>query len=679
MRKKLWVRTSRERIEEQSPKLIKRSLIREAGLPANLAGRIAEEVSSELRRMNLKFVSGPLIRELICIKLLEYGLEDARKRYTRVGMPVYDVSNLIFEWNKENANIFYNPSFVHKAMGDEVAKQYALLRVIPIEASDAHMNGDIHIHDLDYFLTRPFCFMHSMQFFLRRGLCTDGLGVYTAVARPAKHLDSAIMQLAKVLQVSQLFFSGGQGFDDFNIYLAPYVRGLSYREVKQAVQYFIYDLDMSNFSRGGQTAFTSVGLEFQVPSYLQDVRAVLPGGKIGKECYENFEEEGRLIMRAFIENYLGGDGKGKPFHFPKPEFKLRRGVWKKNDDLLLQVHKLVSKFGSPYFLNFIPAYMPNVIQSQCCRYFMIPESEQLKELKEGKLRFGSLQVVTINLPRCAYLARGSDERLFEEIRRKIMLSKLVFDAKRDFLRRYILNGGSPFLLMDFDGEPYFKIDEQTCNVGFVGLNEMLKFHLGEELHESKEAWKFGLRVVRFMTREVKKLDSGHRYALVQTPAESCAHRLALIDLRQFGRKALVKGERRRKVVYYTNSSHLYVGARIPLWRRIKIESSFHPLVQGGAIMHVWLGEAEPDSGALMKLTQKISTRSLCSYFAFTKDLTICMRCNKVYGGLLKRCKQCRASEDELEWYSRVTGYITRVKAWNPGKKAELKERFRYRV
>ena len=681
MGEKILIRSSGERIGFLSSELIKESLMKETGLKEEVAEKIAKEAEEEIKRMNLEFVSAPLVREVVCIKLLEHGLEEERKKYTRLGRPVYDVTQMIFTKDKENANTFYNPEFVHKELGSAISKEYALLHVIPLEASDAHMRGEIHIHTLEYFITRPFCFEHSMHYFLINGVKTDGRGIFTAVPKPPKHLDAAMMQLAKVLQMSQMVFSGGQGFDSFNVFLAPYAKGLSYEEIKQAVQYFIFELDMMNFSRGGQTAFTNVSLEFSVPEHLADVPVVLPGGVVSRErSYLEFEEEARLILKAFIDLYMEGDALGKPFNFPKLEFKLRKGIWENSEayDLLMEVSKLTAKFGVPYFLNLCPDYMPNVVQSQCCRYFMIPDSEQMQKVKEGKLRFGSLQVVSLNLPRLSYLSKDEDE-FFEKIREKVDLAAKVFDAKRKILKKYLENGGSPILTMDYDGEPYFVMEEQTNTIGFVGLNEAVQKLLGEELHESKEAWLFGLKVVKYLRdlTEEKTKETGQRYGLVQTPAESTASRFASLDLAEFGDKSFVKGDRKSGSVYYTNSSHVYVGANVPLWQRIKIESSFHPLVKGGAITHVWLGEAEPDPRAIYSMIQRISTRSLCSYFAFTRDFTVCRNCRSLSSGIHQRCPRCKS--ENVEGYSRITGYLVPINAWNSGKLQELRERRRYAI
>ncbi|PIU62392.1 anaerobic ribonucleoside-triphosphate reductase [archaeon CG_4_10_14_0_2_um_filter_Archaea_38_6] len=678
--KKIYVRTSEGRIEEQENDKIVNSLMKEADLPKNLARKIASEVREELENLNVEYVSGPLIRELTNVKLLQYGLTDARDKYTRVGLPVYDVTQLIFNMDDENANTYYNPGFVHKAMGDRVAKEYALLKVIPKEASREHLEGKIHIHDLDYFITRPFCFEVPARLFLKHGVKTDGKGISTAVAGPAKHLNSAVMQLAKVLQTSQTSFSGGQGYDFLNVILAPYAKGLTYDEIKQIIQYFIYELSMTNFSRGGQTAFTSVSLEFEAPDFLKKQNAVLPGGVIKEGVtYADFEDESKKIFNAFIDTYMEGDYNGKSFNFPKPEFKLRRNVVrsKKFDKELLEISKLTAKYGVPYFLNLAAPYMPDAVQSQCCRYFLIPDSKQMKQVEEGKLRFGSLQTVSINLPRCAYESKGNQEELMGIIDEKFEIAKRVFDAKRKILRKYLLNGGAPFLTQEFDGEPYFDIDTSTNTIGFVGLNELVKYMTGYEMHENRDAWKYGLKILNHLKdktfRMQKTTDS--KWSLVQTPAESAATRFAQLD--QKIKENTAKGIRGTKNVYYTNSSHVFVGAKIPLWQRIKIESSFHPLLMGGAITHIFMGEKDPDPEAIRSFVKNVAQKTLCSYFSLTKDMTHCADCGRMSNGMKNACPGCGSKN--VEWYSRVTGYLTPVKAWNAGKKAEMKDRQRYEL
>jgi ribonucleoside-triphosphate reductase (formate) len=669
-------------IGELSIEKIEQSLLKETSISKENAGKIAQESYDELIQMHIAKTTN-LVREIVCIKLLEHDLLNENKEYTRLGMPVYDVKRTIFVRDKENANTNYNLDTIHKKLADSVASQYALFYLLPMEASKAHMNGEIHIHDLDFFPTRPFCFEHDIRFFLREGFMSDGKGIHTAVSGPAKHLDVALIHAARILLLSSTYFSGGQGYDSLNVFLAPYARGMEYEKIKQAVQAFVYELDQLDVVRGGQTPFSSASLEFNIPKYLHDVPVVLPGGKLSeKESYDDYQDEARMIIQAFTDVYMKGDYTGKPFHFPKPEYKIRRETLKDKsaEPLLIDIHKLVSRYGTPYFLNMAAPYMPEALQSQCCRYFIRPDGDFWDDIKTGTVRSGSIQTVTLNLPNIAYNAK-SEDKIYNLIDKRIDLCEKIFAVKRKCISEVLKCGNASFLSMDCYGKPYFKIESSTNSVGFVGLNEMVKSLCNEELHESDSAWKLGLKIIKYMSDKVdeKKKETGQRWGMVQTPAESSAYRLALLDAKNFGDKVIVQGDKKSGDIYYTNSSHVSYAAKLPLFDRLKIDSSFHPIVQGGAISHIWLGEANPDPEALWKLTQRITSQTLTSYFAYTKDITYCNSCKRTFGGVYDKCPNCNSLGDDVQWYSRVTGYYTPVKAWNKGKLQEFKERQRYSV
>lgn len=678
------VRTSKIQFEDFNPKRIKNSLVRETHLSEKEAEAISLQVAERIHKMGLSFLAAPLIRELVCVSLLERGREDVRAKYTRLGLPVSDVSHLIAVGDKENANLQHNPETIHKLAADTVFAQYALLNALPPHLADAHIGGLIHIHDLEYFVTRPFCQEHDLRFFFRRGLIVDGEGTHTAIAGPAKHPEVAILHAAKALAAAQTNWAGGQGYDFFNIWLAPFLQGLTYKRVKQLAQMFIYEMSQMYVARGGQTVFSSIALEPSIPKIAEEIPALLPGGVTREGCtYGDFEPEANLFFNAIIDVYLEGDYQGKPFNFPKPEIKLRREFINKFDEDYFKVMQLAARFGSPYFLNLCPDYMPDIVNSQCCRLILTPDTQELEDFHAGRIRMGSLQVVTINLPQLAYEANGNDARLFELLGERMDLARQVLMIKRELIKQRLKEGVLPFAAMDCDGQPYLNIDKQILNIGFVGLTEMLKAHLGSWLHETSDAWRFGLKVIKSLADTVaeysKTNGDGLRFGCVQTPAESCAHRLALLDSRKYGEKAVVQGDRENGSVYYTNSSHVQPSADIPLMSRIKTEASFHPLTRGGAILHVWLGESAPDPSAIWQLTRRIATQTLTAYFAYTKDLTICKNCSKVSSGLLSACPTCGATGDAVEWWSRITGYYQRVKSWNDGKRAELTDRYRYRL
>jgi ribonucleoside-triphosphate reductase len=678
----MHVRTSRNTIEDFDRRKIVSSLILETGLPKELAEQVAKETEMELRKLKLDFISGPLIREIANVKLLEHGFERARADYTRLGMPVYETTQLVEMGSRENANLQHNPETIHKLMADQVFKEYALLKVLPLHLADAHMWGEIHIHDLEYFATRPYCAQHDLRWFLKNGLKVDGTGQNTSVAGPAKNAEVAILHAAKALAAAQTNYAGGQGLDFFNVWLAPYLQGMDYKQVKQMAQMYIYEMSQMYVARGGQTVFSDIDIEYGVPKIVADVPAVLPGGIVKERVtYGDFDEEARQFAKALTEVYLEGDYVGKPFFFPKPNYKLRKEDLSKEgyDDFMVLVHKTVAKYGTPYFLNLYAGYLPDNVFAQCCRLVLQPDNDDFQDLMNGTMRTGSLQVVTINLPRIAYEANGDDAKFYEILDERLRLAREAIMIKRDVIKRRLEQGLLPFLTQDVNGEPYYRIDRVVHSIGYVGVNEMVQSMTGMEMHESDDAWRFGLEVIKYISDTTTRWtqESGLKWVLTQTPAESTAYRLAKLDYGQFAEKAVVRGDLSSGSIYYTNSSHVRVDADIPLFRRLQIEGAFHPLNTGGMMAHVWIGESHPDPEALWELTKKIAMNTLVGYWAYTKDMTHCNACGKVVGGLQENCPSCGSSD--IEQYSRITGYYQRVSGWNDGKKQELKDRYRTRL
>ena len=672
----IYVRTSRETFEPWEREKIKKSLLKETKISESQAKKVAEEVEEKIKELNPKYISSSLIREMVNQKLLEMDLEDIRREYVRVGLPVYDIDQLVSKGSKENANLQYNPETIHKLMADEMERQWVLTKVLPQHLSDAHIKGIIHIHDLDYWI-RPFCFSHDLRYFLKHGYNADGTGFHSSSAKPSKHPEVAILHAAKILASAQTNCAGGQGYNWFNVILAPYIQGLDYKKIKQLAQMFLFEMSQMYVARGGQTVFSSIDLYPTIPKILENVPVVLPGG-IVKEgiTYSDFADETQTFFNAFMDVYTEGDGLGKPFNFPKCEVVVRPEWLNKYEEEYRKVSALAAKFGTPYYFIQQP-YMPEYACYQCCA-FLMPLSEQNTDddLYDGSVRGGALQVVTINLPRIGYEADGDDKKLFELIRERMELAKEVLLIKNKTIKKVQNNGLLPFLSQPVRDKKYLDVDSQSLTIGMVGLNEMLKAHIGEELHESVEAWKFGLKIFNYMKEIVIEFskETGLNFSLARTPAESCAYRLASIDLKEFGSKAIVQGDPKTNSVYYTNSMHVRPSADIPLIERIKREAAFHAILTGGAMSHVWMKESNPNVEALNKFTKNIVNKTLMGYFAYTKDFSICKNCKAVTPGLLDNCPQCGG---EVDWFSRITGYYQAVSGWNKGKLAELKDRRRY--
>jgi len=679
-RQKLRVRTSKTILDHFDRQRIVDSLIKETKIDSRLAETIAKDVEKELGRMRLDYVTAPLIREIVNVKLLEHGLEGHRARYTRLGMPVYDVKNLIEIPSKENANLQYNPESIHKLMADQISKEYALINILPMELADSHMRGEIHIHDLDYFI-RPFCFSHDIRFFLKNGFKADGVGNHTAIAGPSKRPEVAFLHAAKILAAAQTNCAGGQGFSYFNTFLAPYISGMDYDKVKQLAQMFIYELSQMYVARGGQVVFSSIDCDMSVPKQFKDVPAVLPGGIVKDSVtYADFEDEVKTFFNALLDVYLDGDYIGKMFNFPKFEVQIHPKDIKngKNQEELIKVSKLAAKFGTPYYIVNQP-YMPEFACYQCCSFLMpLDDAMTDEDVINGTIRGGGLQVVTINLPQLAYEADGDDNKLFELLKERMEKAKDVLILKREVIHKNLKNNLLPFMNQPVnEKERYLEPDKQSFIIGLVGMNELVKAHTGEELHESDYAWEFGLRVMKRMKDIVAEFrkETGLNFALARTPAESCAYRLAEIDLMKYKGKAVVNGP--EGSAYYTNSFHVNPSADVPLWKRLTLEGAFHPLTDGGAMSHVFLGESNPSPEGIHELTKKIATKTAIQYFAFTKDLSVCRNCSFTTGGLVDKCPNCGGNE--IDWWSRITGYYQNIGGWNKGKLEELKDRRRYGI
>ncbi len=691
---------------------------------------IAKEAEKRIKEMGVKFLSGPLVRELVNIILLERGHTEWRNISTRVGTPVFDAYKIDmgtgFEAN-DNANLQENAETSHKKKADKMSKEQYLL-MLPPKLADAHLNGDIHIHDLEYLGTRAFCQDWDLRYFFYYGLMPDGSGTKASVAGPAKKAEVAILHAVKALGSAQTNFAGGQGFYNFLSFIAPYFEGMSYDEIEQLMQMFVYEMTQMMVARGGQLVFSSVQLSPGIPKLWRD-KPVVYKGKVwdGKQAalrtYGEFEREVRLGFEALMNVMLKGDYWGKPFNFPKPEISIEPDFMEEDeefnrahpeilsyDELYTKAFELAAKFGAPYFDNQLPEYRgagKGISCYQCCAYNFSSshdkdsEFEQKLYFKDGKhFSMGAWQVVSINCPRAAYKANKNDEALFRELKSLMDQSIELFKVKRKWMDIVVKNNRMPFAtqrpkdpITMGRGEIAVDLSGLVYTIGVVGINEMVQHHTGKQIYESEDARRLAIRAMFELKFYAKELSEKHgmEIALARTPAETTAQRFAVSDLlhAEYRKCAepIIKGnvpealrrihETRDLPIYYTNGTHVPPGADVSLPQRIKLEETFFPIVDGGNILHIWLGEAAPDPHGLKEFAMNIAKNTQVGYFAFTKDMTVCMDDFHVASGLLKECPNCES--ENVEHLSRVTGYIQAVSGWNEGKKQELKDRKRYGV
>lgn len=677
----LRVRTGRDTIEPFDKSKIANTLIQETQTTPKLANKIANEVYKELKKLQLDYLTAPIIREMVNTKLTENGLESLRRKYTRLGMPVYNITNLIEQGNKDNANMMHNPETIHKYVADESLKQYALLNILPHHLADAHMNGTVHIHDLEFFAGRPInCLQHDLRQFIRYGLKVDGTGDHTSVAGSPNHIETLMNHSGEIMLAAQQNMSGGQSMSLWNVFVAPFAVGLPYEKIKQSVEMLIFNLNMAYAARGGQVPFTSIGLEFTVPDFLKNEPAYGPGGKV---CgvYGDYEKEVRLLQKAFTEALIKGDSEGKPHLFPNTIYYLRKEcLTPEFQGDIDRVHYLSAKFGTAYFINMLPKYMGQHANYMGCRTRL--SDNWTGDWDTDTLRTGNLAYVTMNLPRIGYNARDENE-IFDYLDDYMNIVEEVLLIRREralkCLNDYKL---LPFLTQKMGDDPYYRVDNSTLSFGFVGLNEMLMAQTGAGL-EDPESNKLGHKVIQHINDRANQLKSetGLRWGVIQTPAESTAYRFATMDREKYPDQVICNGD--SNASYYTNSSHVPVDTAMSLPEKIKIESDYHPLTQGGHIFHAFMGESYSDPDSLMSLTNKIARKTDIGFWAYSSALSFCVNCKTLMKGLQDTCTHCGETKN-VEWYDRITGYVQQVGhsesasgGWNAGKKQELLDRKRW--
>lgn len=673
----LFVRTSEDSILHWDRERIVRALIRETNLAPTVAEKIGAEVEDVILNSNVKFITTNLIREVVNTKLVEHGLEEQRKRHARLGVPLYDVEKIILFRNKENANTPHNPEATNLTLAECINKQFALSSVFSPEVGDAHTKGDIHLHDLG-FINRPYCSGQSLEYVKKFGL---SLPSALSIAKPAKHPETLLAHMVKFSAALQGHFAGAIGWDAVNLFFAPFLVGMPDKDLHQLAQMLVFEYSQQNVARGGQAIFSDLNLYWEIPKHFEEVDAIGPGGEYTGKKYRDYLTEAQRFVWAIFDVYKDGDASGRPFFFPKPLVHITERFFQTPgwEDFLNHISDVASEKGNTYF---VLDRGETAKISECCRLsFKLEQSDLDDAMTPWKMRYCALQNVTLNLPRAAYLANHNDEALYNHLRRFFELAVKAHLEKKAFIEKLLTlknEGPLALLTMNRDGEPYLRMHRVTYLIGMLGLNEMVQYHLGKELHEDDDALKFGLKVIGLLNQLTKKYtkEYGMRFVLEQTPAESTAYRLAKLDLSYYNDCAqkVVKGNFETDSVYYTNSTYLNIGLPIDPIERVYKEGKFHDLIEAGALTHVWLADARPPKESIANFVVKTFNNTHNAQIAFSPEFTSCNNCFKTSRGLNELCQYCSSSD--VDYITRVTGYFSRVSGWNKGKKAELFDRYK---
>lgn len=630
------------------------NLREEAKINKKEAEEIADAVEAKVLKSDIKIIGSSLLRELVDNELFERGRQKPLQRQKMIGLPKYDIEEMLLSKSNDNSNISSNnPEAVSFSLAETILKYFALQEVFSDKVSAAHKEGLIYLHDLGQ-IHRYYCSSHSLEMLKIHGLSglKEQLSNLESYSSPAKHARTLTVQLNTFLASMQGYFAGALGIGYINILYAPYLVGLNDKEILQEAQHLIFQTSQNAFSRGGQCLFCDFNIHTGVPRYMRDIEAVGPGGEYTGKTYKEYEDLAMKFTKAILEITGGGDCFGTPMAFPKIDFHVSEDTLKdeKQRELLEYACEIASKNGSIYFVF----DRDEVTLSACCRLRTTIDDDYMIKHPES-MRFCGLQNVSVNLPQCAYRSGGDYKKFLRELNKTANICIKAHLEKREFVKQLAAAKGLPLYPVGRtapDGRPYVDPSTATYIVGLVGLNECVQYLFGQELHESEETlWK-GLEIISYLHLKVKENGAKHgmKFTLEESPAESASRRLAKMDVRNFPNDAIVRGDIEKDDIYYTNSIHMRPDAPIDLFTRITWQSKFHSLIESGAIIHAFVGESQIPASSIMNLVSKVFKDTECAQLTISPEFTICGVCGKTSNGLLRECPKCNSKDINVDFF-----------------------------
>jgi ribonucleoside-triphosphate reductase (formate) len=611
-RGRMFVRSSRMTIEEFDRSRIARSLVTEAGMPQTLADEVASEAEDRLLRFGIVYLSGPLVRELVNVILIERKLEEYRHKLTRLGLPVNDVTMLLRDAGQKQ----FDASWIQESAGEKVAEEYVLMNSLPRATVDAHLSGQIHLDNASSWFLKPSILFHETSLFFHRG---------TPGTIPPSSLEDALESVLKIIRTSEREVASEQVFDHFNLSLAPFIRGLPRQRVQDAVRRFIYALNWDGFS-STIPARIALGLDYRVPPHLEKREAIGPNGK-AEGTVADFSREAEEIFTTILDASLA-IGSQQPILNPSLTIRTPDGKFEASEDLLDIAFESAAKLSIPSFL----------IQPPDHAYSISSEGPILAEDKERTTAAGAIVgVVQLNVPRTAYEASGKDDRLLQAVQVGIGEAVKALQLRQRAINERVSEGVLPLLAWQVNGGAYYDPLRAHGEISLLGLAEAVKFHTQNDIWEKSSttfAWKI-VEAARQAVAESDARDIRVRVGMQSSPEASA--RLALIDAEKYGFSTVVyQGSKRYP--YYNDVPFIPLTQKISLATRAAIEGDLQRVMDGGSLLPL-VGGPKIDKARLIKVSKQLGESGV-RHFSFSQFYSRCRRCYDTGVGVRARCDNC---------------------------------------
>ncbi len=623
----LLVRASRSAIEEFDTNRIATSLMKEAKMSAELAQRLAKEAEKQLLKSKIKYLTAPLVREVVNAILIEQGLEEYRHKLTRLGIPVHDVTDLI----KTKKPTLQKPSTVHEAAGETVLKEYTLLNVFPRDIADAHLSGSLHINGLSSWILKPTEIVHDIRFFLQNGLNLEKIDPAQPSNAPPQNLESALAVIFNMLLHSNREIDTTQTLDYFNIFLAPYIKGAEPAKLKEALRLLITNIS--------QHTNTSIGLELTTPDFMAEKPTAGPNGKpTGK--YGDFTPEIQLLASLLLEIFAE-ESLRKPLFNPKLILKIRTDTFKDEGAkaILLKAHNLASEKGIPYFANlFQKSRQQSIFSSSGLRL----DADFTRDWELDTMRTGCVGIVTVNVPRVAYESGNDKAKFLEILKERLEMANRALEIKHQTLRQHgkdLL----PFIMQTSNGDQYFRLENCSRIINLTGLRETAEVFCAKGISDEKTLGfmeEIGQEVTAFVHKISRR--RGKRLQTATLPCFEASERLASLDIERYGVAKVRFSGTRNNPFYSTINNIIFQNGKTQL-ESFTTEQKPAELHEAGSLTVIRLGEAEHKADELVALTKEAFEKWQIEFLTYDRGWIYCNNCRKSWPDTLHKCPSCSAT------------------------------------